>query len=318
MAARAQRTDRWGCVCRSIYSIYKCRAGNFVMDHPEHLTVPAAQPPERPYLAFIRCGTQSLHRRLLSEDPHRLWDCCVSWYCPPVDEQLAEYYSSGGDNKLEGFLRFREEFGNFDRYRYVLLLDDDIYFQPGDISRFFSICDRHSILLAQPALRWDTHYILRVTMHNPACELRRVSFVEVMAPCFQTQTLAELLPTFDLNKSTWGVDGVWASMLQATARALYVVDAVQMEHTRPFDPSGGAFYRKLRALGVDPYAESRHLESTYPIRGGRRTLRQGHVYRHALPSFLNRTLLIFFESVKKLVQSAKQLRRTGRRATQSR
>ena len=280
--------------------------------------MPAAQPPGRPYLAFIRCGTQSLHRRLLSEDPQRLWDCCVSWYCPPVDEQLAEYYSSGGDNKLEGFLRFREEFGNLDRYRYVMLLDDDIYLEPGDISRFFSICDRHSILLAQPALRWNTHYILRVTLRNPACVLRRVSFVEVMAPCFRTQTLAELLPTFGLNKSTWGVDGVWASILQTTARALYVVDAVPMEHTRPFDPSGGAFYRKLRALGVDPYAESRRLESTYPIRGGRHTLRQGHVYRYALPAFLNRALLIFFEMLKKLIQLTKQLRRTGRRATQSR
>lgn len=271
--------------------------------------MPASVPPQRPYLAFMRCGTQSLHRRLLTEDPRRSWDCCVSWYCPPVDEQLAEYYSSGGDNKLEGFLCFREKYRNLPSYRYVLLLDDDINFKPGDISRFLKICDRHSTFLAQPALRWDTNYILRVTLHNPACELRRVSFVEVMAPCFRGETLEELLPTFGLAKSTWGVDGVWASLLQATGRPLHVIDAVQVEHTRPFDPRGGAFYKKLLAMGVDPYAELHRLESSYPIRGGRRTLRQGHVYRYALPTLLGRPLLIFFEILKKLVQLGKHLRR---------
>ena len=153
------------------------------------LTMPAAAPAQRPYLVFIRCGSQSLHQRLLAEEPARRWDCCVSWYCPPVDEQLADYYSSGGDNKLEGFLRFREQYSNLPSYRYVLLLDDDVNFKPGDISRFLEICDRHSTFLAQPSLRWDTNYNLRVTLHNPACELRHVSFVEVMAPCFRAETL---------------------------------------------------------------------------------------------------------------------------------
>ncbi len=276
--------------------------------------MPAALPAQRPYLAFMRCGRQSLHRRLLAEDPQRLWDCCVSWYCPPLDEQLAEYYSTGGDNKFEGFLRFWKEHGNLRRYRYVLLVDDDIYFSPGDISRFLEICDRHSTFLAQPSLRWDTNYNLRVTLHNAACELRRVTFVEVMTPCFRTETLEELLPTFSLAKSAWGVDVAWASLLQHTDRPLHVVDAVQVEHTKPFDPLTGAFYQKLLAMGVDPYAELHRLQSSYPIRGGRRTLRQGHVYRYALPTFLGWPLLILFELLKKLAQLGKPLRKIRSRA----
>jgi hypothetical protein len=277
--------------------------------------MPAAAPAQRPYLVFIRCGSQSLHQRLLAEEPARRWDCCVSWYCPPVDEQLADYYSSGGDNKLEGFLRFREQYSNLPSYRYVLLLDDDVNFKPGDISRFLEICDRHSTYLAQPALRWDTNYNLRVTLHNPACKLRHVSFVEVMAPCFRAETLEELLPTFSLAKSTWGIDVVWASLLQGSNRPLHVVDAVQVEHTKPFDPLTGAFYQKLLAMGVDPYAELHRLVSSYPIRGGRRTLRHGHVYRYALPTFLGWPLLVLFELLKKLAQLGKPLRKIRSRAS---
>jgi hypothetical protein len=49
---------------------------------------------------------------LILEDPHRNWDCCVSWYGTPADEQLAEYYcggvGAGFANKLDGLLEFWE------------------------------------------------------------------------------------------------------------------------------------------------------------------------------------------------------------------
>ena len=35
------------------------------------------------------------------------------------------------------------------------------------------------------------------------------------------------------------------------SRPLHVVDAVQVEHTKPMDKMGGAFYRKMRAQGVE-------------------------------------------------------------------
>src|SRR6202044_1789469 len=71
--------------------------------HPRQMSQPAAT---RPYLVFVRAGAESLHRRLLAENPDRNWDCCVSWYVPPIAEQLAEYYSAGGFNQLDGFLEF--------------------------------------------------------------------------------------------------------------------------------------------------------------------------------------------------------------------
>src|ERR1700744_2010447 len=66
--------------------------------------------PGRNYLVFIRAGAESWHRRLIAEKPDRNWDCCVSGYPEPVEENLAEYYCGGTGpgfrNKLDGFLEF--------------------------------------------------------------------------------------------------------------------------------------------------------------------------------------------------------------------
>ena len=90
----------------------------------------------RPYLVFVRAGRESWHRRLILEDPERNWDCCVNWYQEPTDDEgLAEYYcgsvNSKALNKLEGFLEFREHHPQPWNYRYIALLDDDLYLRPG-------------------------------------------------------------------------------------------------------------------------------------------------------------------------------------------
>src|SRR3974377_2272153 len=131
----------------------------------------------RPYLVFVRAGGDSLHGRLIGEDPRRNWDCCVSWYVTPRREQLAEFYAHGGFNKLDGFLEFWRTRADTWRYRYLLLLDDDLYLRPGDLSRFFELCERYQTFLAQPAQRWFTHTTLNALVRNPACLLRRVSLV---------------------------------------------------------------------------------------------------------------------------------------------
>ncbi|MGH8325167.1 MAG: hypothetical protein ACRET2_00225 [Steroidobacteraceae bacterium] len=265
----------------------------------------------RPYLLFVRAGADSHHRRLIAEDPGRNWDCCVSWYVPPADEHLAEYYSSGGDNKLEGFLEFWRDRPQPWPYRYVWIMDDDVYLEPGDVSRFFEICERYRTYVAQPALRWLTHTTLNVLVRNPACVLRRVSFVEVMAPCFSTPALERLIHTFDWTKSTWGTDWAWGCLLQGQ-EPLYVVDAIVMAHTRTGDGRPGAFYRKLSAMGVDPAEELRRVERMFPEFVGARTLGDGHVFRSRIPRRLTGATLRVFERLKVIVRLRKQFLRQWR------
>jgi hypothetical protein len=265
----------------------------------------------RPYLLFVRAGTDSLHRRLIAEDRSRNWDCCVSWYAPPREESVAEYYCDGGFNKLEGFLEFWRRRPQPWPYRYVWIMDDDVYLKPGDVSRFFEFCERYSTYVSQPALRWFTHTTLNCLVHNPACVLRRVSFVEVMAPCFSTPALERLIHTFDWTKSTWGTDWAWGCLLQGE-QPLYVVDAIVMEHTRTGDGRPGAFYRKLSAMGIDPAEELSRVRRMFPDFVGARTLADGHVFRRGIPKSLAPVLWRVFEKLKVIVRLRKQFLRQWR------
>ncbi len=265
----------------------------------------------RPYLVFVRAGSQSLHPRLLAENPDRNWDCCVSWYIAPVPERLAEHYSGGGFNKLDGFLEFWKQRREPWPWRYVVLLDDDVYLAPGALCRFFDLCERYGTYLSQPSLNWFTHTTINVLVRNPVCLMRRLSFVEVMAPCFSSAALKELLPTFDWTRSTWGTDIAWGCILEGR-HPVHVVDAVSMDHTRTGDGRPTAFYRKLTAMGVDPAQELRNVLARFPGFGGQRMLKEGHIYRPGVPPAIAPLLLLFFEKLKFIVRIRKQVLRNVR------
>ncbi|HYM43886.1 MAG TPA: hypothetical protein VET46_14085 [Steroidobacteraceae bacterium] len=265
-----------------------------------------APPARRPYLVFVRSGAASLHGRLIAEDPQRNWDCCVSWYIDPQPERLAEYYSHGGFNKLDGFLEFWRECPAARDYRYLLLLDDDVYLRPGDVSRFLALCEHYGTYLAQPALRWFTHTTINALVRNPACVLRRVTFVEGMAPCFSQAAIAELLPTFGMTRSTWGTDLAWAGRIDGR-HPIQVVDAIGMDHTRTGDGRPTAFYRKLTEMGVDPGEELARVRRMYPAFRGSRTLGTGHVYRAGVPRWAAPLLMRLFEKLKLIVRIRKKV-----------
>jgi hypothetical protein len=252
---------------------------------------------------------------MILEDPDRNWDCCVSWYTTPTGEQVAEYYCGGTNatfgNKLDGFLEFWERRPQPWTYRYIALLDDDIYLRPGELSHFFRLCDSHSLYLSQPAFRWLTHTTLNSLVRNPVCVLRRVAFVEVMAACFSNAALENLLHTFQWTKSLWGIDWAWGALLEGQ-QPLYVVDAVSMEHTRTGDGRPTAYYLKLQAAGVDPGNDLRRIRNMFPAFSGPRTLSTGHVFRPRVPRKLAYGLMILFERLKFIVRARKQLRRAWR------
>jgi hypothetical protein len=270
----------------------------------------------RPYLVFVRAGRESWHRRLILEDPERNWDCCVNWYQEPADDEgLAEYYCGSVDskalNKLEGFLEFREHHPQPWNYRYIALLDDDVYLRPGELSHFFRLCDFYSLYLCQPALRWRTHTTLNSLVRNPMCVLRRVGFVEAMAPCFSNAALDSLIHTFRWTRSVWGIDWAWGALLEGH-QPLYVVDAVSMDHTRTGNGRPTTFYRTLRAAGIDPGEDLRRVQKMFPAYGGPRTLWQGQVYRSGLARPLAFGLMFLFERMKFIVRARKKFLRAWR------
>ena len=263
----------------------------------------------RRYLVVVRAGSKSLHRRLLNEDPGRNWDCCVNFHGTPAEERLAESYLPGGINKFEGLERVLAGWPGEFPYRYVLSLDDDVYFAPGDISRFFTVCDLRGSFIAQPALRWTSFFSHRVTLRNPATLLRAVRFIEVMAPCFSAQALQLLRPTFMLAKSLWGTDVAW-SALCAAKHPMHIIDEVSVVHTKPILRGSGPFYRMLRDMGVNPDEDLARVQALFPhfrLRVGNE--RAGHVFRAGIPRPIGPLLMNFFEAAKLLAKHVQSVRR---------
>ena len=266
----------------------------------------------RPYLVFVRAGNKSTHQRLLSENPQRNWDCCVSWYVPPPAENLAEIYCHGGFNKFGGFLEFWKQRPNPWPWRYVVLLDDDVYLRPGELSRVFEMSERHATYLSQPALNWFTYTTINVLVRNPACLMRRVNFIEAMAPCFSMAALEQLVHTFDWSRSTWGIDVSWA-YLSRDQHDLYVLDAATMDHTRMGDGRSTALYRELASMGVSPAQELQGILARFPIKLGKyRMAKSGHVLRPGIPRLLGPALIVLFEKLKIIVRVRKQMLRSVR------
>lgn len=252
----------------------------------------------RDYLVFFCSGTKSLHAKALAEDLGRNWDCCVSWYSSPGDAHHAEYAMVGKDNKFESFVEFYNNEPNAKKYRYYFLVDDDVAFHPGDISRFFELCELHKLYISAPALEWGTNANHDVTLWNPLCEIRQVTYVEVMAPCFSRAAVDDMFDTFLLTKSTWGIDYAWSSLLVGQQK-IAAVDAIRIQHTKAPDVTGGAFYEKLRSMGIDVGEEYGRIKRSYPSFGGFRTARRGHVYRFGLPDWLGWPLTRVMEHMNK-------------------
>jgi hypothetical protein len=212
---------------------------------------------------FFRAGRNSLHEQLLAQDPRRNWDCCVNWYLEGQPDGRAELHFTGGDNKFEGLVEFLRGSGSAGHYEYILALDDDLLFRPGDVSRYFDICRANALYLSQPALLWRSHFSHYLTLRNPVCRLRKVTFIEVMAPCFSRLALRELRETFLYTKSTYGIDWAWSAEAGGR-RSFHMIDEIPMLHTRPIDRGQGAFYRKLREWGVDPDSDNASVFARYP------------------------------------------------------
>jgi hypothetical protein len=259
----------------------------------------------RPYLVVFRAGRASVHRRILAEDPGRNWDCAVNWWQSPADGDVAppeEITFTGGNNKYDGFAAFfASEWRDDWNYRYVLLADDDVYFRPGDLSRYFEYCERFELRLSQPALRWGTNVNHIVTQWNPLARVRHVSFVEVMTPCFALATLREMMPTFPTSVSTFGIDWAWSALL-ADRAAIHIVDDIRVDHLRPVDWVGGVFYTKLKAMGVDPAAEMRASQARYGHFGGIRTHARGHVSRVFPGTAVGDSLVVAVDGAMRLFQ----------------
>jgi hypothetical protein len=216
----------------------------------------------RRHLILIRAGAKprpSFFKQAPPDD--RDYDIGLNYYAPPHSEDAlrttADIVFAGGLSKLHGAKRFFEATGLHHVYEGVLFLDEDveILFDP---DAFFAFCREYSLDLAQPALTPDCTDAMGLTRQHPGLKLRTTNWVEIMAPFLARDFLNEMLHSFDLSISGWGIDVYWGHHLGQRWTA-GIVDDFLMRHTNPSDHDKGAFYQYLRSIGVDPYDDLRQM-----------------------------------------------------------
>jgi hypothetical protein len=224
----------------------------------------------RRHCVLIRTGPKALHLDWTFPE-QRGWDFINLVY----DPALWDAASNGkrivpGDwivdgraqpSKYTGILAFLHAHPEALGYESVMLTDDDILYDPADLDRLFALFKQSGADLGQPALTWDSYVALYLTYRNKAFLYRHTNYAEAMTPLMTGETLRELMWTFDVNKTHWGMDFLWTQHCAERGKRVVVIDGAPVTHTRPV--GGGDMYKHLKA---DPGEEMAALFRKYRMK----------------------------------------------------
>lgn len=223
------------------------------------ISVLSGAPPPRPkkFLVFIRSGGGC---RLIDGGGGRNFDIAINLYAAPKTDlpKQYEYLVVGGLNKYKAAYQFLDS-RLLNLYEGFMFLDDDLDMTYAELGGFLEFCRENDLPLAQPSQSPDSHCSHEHLLRHEGARCRHVEMVEVMCPYFSTAALKIALRTFDFSYSTWGLDYLWPML-----PGLYpvVVDKFAIRHTRPMQ-SGGAFYRYMSSIGVEPKDEEFKLRAKF-------------------------------------------------------
>jgi GT2 family glycosyltransferase len=183
----------------------------------------------------------------------------------------------GKFENLNLLLRAREggigEGGNsIDDYHWLLVVDDDVQLPRGFLDRFLFLCERFSLVLAQPAHRLSSHAAWPVTRRHSRSVARETRFVEIgPVTAFARATFPVLLPFPELRMG-WGLDVHWAALARQHGWRCGVIDAVPIRHSAA--PVAAAYPRE------DAIAEARSFLAQRPYLSARQAALTLATHRH--------------------------------------
>lgn len=243
------------------------------------------------YLLVLRAGDRSLHPGWL--DGARNWDLHISYFgdkeqpFAPADGVSLSREKGPKWLGLKDCLDKHPEF--LARYSHIGFPDDDLACGAAAWNTAFEVLDDIGADLGQPALDPRSFFSYDITLRRRGLRYRQTDFVELMAPIFRVDFLREILPTWRLNKSSWGLDMVWREIARRERRMLAIVDAAGVLHTRAIGK--GTQYSAANMQGKTPDEEYRALLEAYGISDtSRHSLRGETLDGRAVTRGLNRHL----------------------------
>jgi len=210
-------------------------------------------------LIIAAVGDDSLHEKWLPGTGRRSFDVMLVYYGSKGDRYRSQcdHYMKSTGLKWPLLAEAQERFGEaIDKYDAVWCPDDDLSIDAASIDEMFHIFHEFDLNLAQPSLAPGSHAWFRTTRQCPFALLRFVRQVELGAPIFSRMTLNLLAHTFRWSESGWGLDMLWAKLLDYQKMA--IIHAVAVTHTRPYFV-GGAY------SGKRPMDDARRLVQKYDL-----------------------------------------------------
>jgi GT2 family glycosyltransferase len=157
-------------------------------------------------------------------------------------------------------------------YDWLLVVDDDVQLPGGFLDRFLFLCERFSLVLAQPAHRLGSHAAWPVTRRHWRSVARETGFVEIgPVTAFARASFPVLLPFPELRMG-WGLDVHWAALARRHEWRCGVIDAVAVRHS--VAPVGARYPR------ADAIAEARAFLAQRPYLSAREAALTLATHRH--------------------------------------
>lgn len=209
-------------------------------------------------VGVYRARNADLVRRLVEPALSRGWH--VAWWAldDVVDDLASVTVGSGAGPRLALLNRVLVLAGV--RAEWVVVSDDDLSFERGDVARLVSLTERARLDLAQPA-RSDAAVDHGITAARRLSRARRTSFVEigplvVVGPRWQDR----ILPFPEARGMGWGLELDWLQLFREGCE-LGIVDAVRVRHEgergAEYDDAGeiDRVHAELEALGYRGWSD---------------------------------------------------------------
>ena len=219
-------------------------------------------------LVIVRAGDKSLHPQWLSSD-ERNWDIVVSYYGNYSSRYKDQYdilHEQPG-SKWEGLNNFISNNKELIyKYNNIWMPDDDLLTNSSNINRFFILCDELNLTISQPALTNNSYFSWDITLQHQNTKARLTNFIEVMAPCFKTESLHKFSQYFGENTSGWGYEWLWADIaVKNNIMKFGIIDETPVYHTRPVGVAGHGGSRKSPYLEMNELFVKYKLEKHQPL-----------------------------------------------------
>jgi hypothetical protein len=118
-----------------------------------------------------------------------------------------------------------------DDFDFIVACDDDIYLPLGFLPAYIAYQRKFDFAVAQPSRAWHSHFDHSFVLRRPWLQARQTRFVECGPLVSLRSDAARLLLPFDQQDEMWGIDLVWAEVVERHGLKMGIVDALSVDHS---------------------------------------------------------------------------------------